>query len=64
MVKRVNVTVIKIIIFPIYDASYYYRGYLYKTNLKGFKTIDMKEISRFLIEWKEMWTYRTRTTIL
>ncbi|MBA0678097.1 hypothetical protein Goari_019459 [Gossypium aridum] len=46
-------------IFQIYDVSYYYYDYLYKTNVKEFRNIDMEEILRFLIEGKEMWTYQT-----
>ncbi|KAK5811975.1 hypothetical protein PVK06_027368 [Gossypium arboreum] len=32
-------------------------------DLKEFKNIDMEEILRFLMEGKEMWTYRIGTTI-
>ncbi|MBA0879161.1 hypothetical protein Goshw_020106 [Gossypium schwendimanii] len=46
-----------------YDVPYYYRDYIYKKNLKEFKNIDTEEILRFLTEGKEMWKYRTGTTI-
>ncbi|MBA0837935.1 hypothetical protein Goarm_010045, partial [Gossypium armourianum] len=62
-VKRVNVPVTEMSIFQIYDAPYYYRYYLYKTDLKEFKNIDIEEILRFLTEGKEMWTYRMGTVI-
>ncbi|MBA0624804.1 hypothetical protein Godav_010092 [Gossypium davidsonii] len=62
-VKRVNVPVTEMSIFQIYDAPYYYRYYLYKTDLKEFKNIDIEEILRFLTEGKEMWTYRMGTII-
>ncbi|MFQ6658257.1 hypothetical protein Gotur_027608 [Gossypium turneri] len=39
-VRGVNISVIEMSIFQIYDAPYYYRNYLYKTNLKEFKNID------------------------
>ncbi|MFQ6663063.1 hypothetical protein Gotur_030714 [Gossypium turneri] len=50
-------------ICQIYDVPYYYCDYLYKTDLKEFRNIDTEEMLRFLTEGKEMWTYRTRTTI-
>ncbi|MBA0625030.1 hypothetical protein Godav_010283, partial [Gossypium davidsonii] len=52
------------VICQIYDVPYYYCDYLYKTGLKKFSTIDTDEILRFLMEGKEMWTYRTGTAIL
>ncbi|MBA0749490.1 hypothetical protein Gogos_003410 [Gossypium gossypioides] len=39
-VRRVNVSVIEMSIFQIYDAPYYYHDYLYKTDLKEFRNID------------------------
>ncbi|MBA0843403.1 hypothetical protein Goarm_000598, partial [Gossypium armourianum] len=42
---------------------YYYRDYLCKTDFDEFRNIDTEEILRFLMEGKEMWTYRTGTTI-
>ncbi|MBA0809235.1 hypothetical protein Gohar_024906 [Gossypium harknessii] len=63
-VKRVNVPVTEMSIFQICDAPYYYRYYLYKTDLKEIKNIDIEEILRFLTEGKEMWTYRMGTVIL
>ncbi|MBA0721684.1 hypothetical protein Golax_009198, partial [Gossypium laxum] len=57
-VRRVNVPITEMSICQIYDAPYYYRYYLYKTDLKVFKNIDTEEILRFLTEGKEMWTYR------
>ncbi|MBA0751819.1 hypothetical protein Gogos_000718 [Gossypium gossypioides] len=50
-------------ICQIYDASYYYRDYLYKTYLKEFRDIDIEEILRFLTKAKEIWTYRMGTSI-
>ncbi|MBA0794204.1 hypothetical protein Gohar_018554 [Gossypium harknessii] len=58
-VKGLNVPVTDMGIFQIYDVSYYYYDYLYKTNLKEFRNIDMEEILRYLIKRKEMWTYQT-----
>ncbi|MBA0650214.1 hypothetical protein Goklo_017662 [Gossypium klotzschianum] len=52
----VNVSVTEMSSCQFYDAPYYYRNYLYKTNLKEFKYIDTEEILRFLTEGKEMWT--------
>ncbi|MBA0755657.1 hypothetical protein Gogos_020353, partial [Gossypium gossypioides] len=49
-------------ICQIYDAPYYYLGYLYKTELNEFRNIDTKEVLRFLMARKEMWKYRMRTT--
>ncbi|MBA0550914.1 hypothetical protein Golob_021822 [Gossypium lobatum] len=63
-VRGVNVLVTEISIYQIYDAPYYNRNYLYKTYLKEFRNIDTEEILRFLMEGKEMWPYRTGTTIL
>ncbi|MBA0611077.1 hypothetical protein Godav_011790, partial [Gossypium davidsonii] len=37
-------------ICQFYDAPYYYSDYLYKTDLKEFKNVDMEEILRFLTE--------------
>ncbi|MBA0857080.1 hypothetical protein Goshw_007156, partial [Gossypium schwendimanii] len=54
-VRGVNVSVTEMSIFQIYDAPYYYRNYPYKTDLKGFKNIDTKEVLRFLMVGKEMW---------
>ncbi|MBA0667566.1 hypothetical protein Goklo_000633, partial [Gossypium klotzschianum] len=34
-------------IFQFYDAPYYYRSYLYKTNLKEFKNIYERNIKIF-----------------
>ncbi|KAG8497101.1 hypothetical protein CXB51_008309 [Gossypium anomalum] len=48
----------------IYDAPYYYRDYLYKTNFKEFRNIDTEEVLRFLMLGKEMWTYQIGTGIL
>ncbi|MBA0700964.1 hypothetical protein Goari_026891 [Gossypium aridum] len=62
--RGVNVPVTEMSICQFYDVPYYYRDYLYKIDLKEFKNIDMEEILRFLIERKEMRTYRTGTTIL
>ncbi|MFQ6663062.1 hypothetical protein Gotur_030714 [Gossypium turneri] len=62
-VKGVNVPVTEMDICQIYDVPYYYCDYLYKTDLKEFRNIDTEEMLRFLTEGKEMWTYRTRTTI-
>ncbi|MFQ6643105.1 hypothetical protein Gotur_018616, partial [Gossypium turneri] len=56
-VRGVNVPVTEMSIFQFYDAPYYYRDYLYKTDLKELKYIDTEEILRFLTEGKEMWTY-------
>ncbi|MBA0877248.1 hypothetical protein Goshw_000503 [Gossypium schwendimanii] len=50
-------------ISQIYDASYYYHDYLYKTYLKEFRDIDTEEILRFLTKVKEIWTYRMGTSI-
>ncbi|MBA0826748.1 hypothetical protein Goarm_011571, partial [Gossypium armourianum] len=50
-------------ICQIYDTPYYYRDYLYKTDLKEFRNIDTEEILRFLMEGKKMWTYRMGKTI-
>ncbi|MBA0812847.1 hypothetical protein Gohar_026780 [Gossypium harknessii] len=52
-----NVPVTKMSICQIYDTPYYYRNYLYKTNLKEFRNIDIEEVLRFLMARKEMWTY-------
>ncbi|MBA0780204.1 hypothetical protein Gotri_004336, partial [Gossypium trilobum] len=57
-VRGVNVSITEMGICQIYGASFYYRDYLYKIDLKEFENIDTEEILRFLIEWKEMWTYR------
>ncbi|MBA0645862.1 hypothetical protein Goklo_013902 [Gossypium klotzschianum] len=62
-VRGVNVSVTEISTFQIYDVPYYYCDYLYKIDLKEFRNINTDEILRFLIEGKETWTYRTRTTI-
>ncbi|MBA0654107.1 hypothetical protein Goklo_021182, partial [Gossypium klotzschianum] len=43
-------------ICQFYDAPYYYRDYLYKTNLKEFKNIGTEKILRFSMEGQEMWT--------
>ncbi|KAH1097297.1 hypothetical protein J1N35_014218 [Gossypium stocksii] len=43
-VRVVNVLVTKRSIYQFYDAPYYYRDYLYKTDLREFKNIDMEEI--------------------
>ncbi|MBA0754759.1 hypothetical protein Gogos_019965 [Gossypium gossypioides] len=58
-VRGVNGLITKMSIYECYDVPYYYRNYLYKTDLNEFKNIDMEEILQFLTEWKEMWTYRT-----
>ncbi|MBA0746780.1 hypothetical protein Gogos_009269 [Gossypium gossypioides] len=63
-VREVNVSITEMVICQIYDVPYYYCDYLYKTYLKKFSNIDTNEILRFLMEVKEMWTYRTGTTIL
>ncbi|MBA0673330.1 hypothetical protein Goklo_000074, partial [Gossypium klotzschianum] len=47
-VRWINVPVTEMSICQFYDASYYYRDYLYKTDLKEFKNIDTEEILRFL----------------
>ncbi|MBA0628670.1 hypothetical protein Godav_023353 [Gossypium davidsonii] len=39
-----NVPVTKMSIFQIYDTPYYYRNYLFKTNLKEFRNIDIEEV--------------------
>ncbi|MBA0796490.1 hypothetical protein Gohar_007253, partial [Gossypium harknessii] len=57
-VRGVNILVTEMSICQIYDTPYYYRDYLYKTDLKEFRNIDTKEILRFLTEGKKMWTYR------
>ncbi|MBA0752224.1 hypothetical protein Gogos_001078 [Gossypium gossypioides] len=62
-VRGVNVRVTEMSICQIYDAPYYYRDYLYKIDLKEFRNIDTEEILRLLTGRKEMWTYRTGTTI-
>ncbi|KAK5825395.1 hypothetical protein PVK06_020225 [Gossypium arboreum] len=62
-VRRVNVPVTEMSIFQCYDVPYYYRDYLYKTDMKEFKNIDKEEILRFLMEGKEMWTYRVGIVI-
>ncbi|MBA0771768.1 hypothetical protein Gotri_007245 [Gossypium trilobum] len=62
-VSGVNVLVIKISICQFYDAPYYYRDYLYKTDLKELKDFDTKEILRILMEGKEIWTYWKGTAI-
>ncbi|MBA0642477.1 hypothetical protein Goklo_026856 [Gossypium klotzschianum] len=56
-VRGVNVLVTEMSIYQIYDAPHYNRDYLCKKYLKEFKNIDTKEILRFLMEGKEMWTY-------
>ncbi|MBA0809388.1 hypothetical protein Gohar_025047 [Gossypium harknessii] len=61
-VREVNVPITEMVICQIYDVPYYC-DYLYKTNLKKFSNIDTDEILRFLMEWKEMWTYRSGTAI-
>ncbi|MBA0666323.1 hypothetical protein Goklo_002745 [Gossypium klotzschianum] len=43
-VRRVNILVTERSICQFHDALYYYRNYLYKTDLKEFKTIDREEI--------------------
>ncbi|MBA0832876.1 hypothetical protein Goarm_017233, partial [Gossypium armourianum] len=63
-VRGINVSVTEMSIFQFYDAPYYYRDYLYKTNLNEFKNIGTEKILRFSIEGQEMWTYQTGTTIL
>ncbi|MBA0841145.1 hypothetical protein Goarm_003654, partial [Gossypium armourianum] len=62
-VRGVNVPITKMSVCQIYDAPYYYHDYLYKIDLKEFENIDTEEILRFLMEGKEMWTYRMGTTI-
>ncbi|MBA0701796.1 hypothetical protein Goari_022574 [Gossypium aridum] len=62
-VREVNVPITEMVICQIYDVPYYYCDYLYKTDLKKFSNIDTDEILRFLMEGKEMWTYRTGTAI-
>ncbi|MBA0597687.1 hypothetical protein Gorai_007487, partial [Gossypium raimondii] len=57
-VRGVNISVTKRSIFQFYDAPYYYLDYLYKTDLMEFRNIDMEEILRFLMDGKEMWTYK------
>ncbi|MBA0839007.1 hypothetical protein Goarm_004782 [Gossypium armourianum] len=57
-VGGVNILVTKRSICQFYDAPYYYRDYLYRTDLKEFRNIDMEEILRFLMDGKEMWTYK------
>ncbi|MBA0748102.1 hypothetical protein Gogos_004954 [Gossypium gossypioides] len=61
--RGVNVLVTEMSISQIYDVPYYYHDYLYKTDLKEFKNIDTKKVLRFLMEGKEMLTYRMGTTI-
>ncbi|MBA0646394.1 hypothetical protein Goklo_014365, partial [Gossypium klotzschianum] len=56
-VRGVNVLVTEMSIFRIYDTPYYYRDYLYKTDLKEFRNIDAEELLRFLTKGKKMWTY-------
>ncbi|MBA0687175.1 hypothetical protein Goari_014730 [Gossypium aridum] len=53
-VRRINVSLIEMSIFQFYDAPYYYRNYLYKTNLKEFKNIGTEKILRFSMEGQEM----------
>ncbi|MBA0767140.1 hypothetical protein Gotri_016086 [Gossypium trilobum] len=62
--RGVNVSVTEMSSCQFYDAPYYYRDYLYKTNLKEFKYIDTEEILRFLTVGKDMWISRKGTTIL
>ncbi|MBA0575783.1 hypothetical protein Golob_024797, partial [Gossypium lobatum] len=63
-VRGVNVLVTERSISHFYNAPYYYRDYLYKTDLKEFENIDTEEILRFLMEGKEIWTYRKGIAIL
>ncbi|MBA0794167.1 hypothetical protein Gohar_018518, partial [Gossypium harknessii] len=49
-VKRINDLITEMGICQFYDAPYFYRDYLYKTNLKEFKNIDTEEVLRFLTE--------------
>ncbi|MBA0607056.1 hypothetical protein Godav_019423, partial [Gossypium davidsonii] len=49
-VRGINVPVTKMSICQFYDAPYYYRHYLYKTDLKELKNVDMEEILRILME--------------
>ncbi|MBA0662626.1 hypothetical protein Goklo_006715 [Gossypium klotzschianum] len=60
---KVNVPVIEMSIFQIYDMPYYYHDYLYKTDLKEFRNIDTEKVLRFLTKGKEMWKYRMGTII-
>ncbi|MBA0788774.1 hypothetical protein Gotri_025083 [Gossypium trilobum] len=62
-VRWINVPVTEMGIYQFYDAPYYYHDYLYKIDLKEFKKIDTEQILGVLMEGKEMWTYRTGTTI-
>ncbi|MBA0777634.1 hypothetical protein Gotri_005630 [Gossypium trilobum] len=57
-VRGVNISVTKRSICQIYDAPYYYRDYLYRTDLMEFRNINMEEILQFLMDGKEMWTYK------
>ncbi|MBA0727521.1 hypothetical protein Golax_000502, partial [Gossypium laxum] len=51
-VRGVNVLVTERSICQFYDAPYHYHDYLYKTDLKEFKNVDIKETLIFLIEGK------------
>ncbi|MBA0570342.1 hypothetical protein Golob_004014 [Gossypium lobatum] len=62
-VKGVNILLTDRSICQFYDASYYYRDYLYKKNLKEFKNVDMEEVLRFLTEGKEVRKHKTGTTV-
>ncbi|MBA0759656.1 hypothetical protein Gotri_022508 [Gossypium trilobum] len=55
-VRGINVPVTKMSICQFYDAPYYYRHYLYKTDLKELKNVDTEEILRILMDRKEVWT--------
>ncbi|MBA0782849.1 hypothetical protein Gotri_000670 [Gossypium trilobum] len=46
-VRGDNIPVTEMSTFQFYDAPYYYRGYLYKTNLKEFKNIYRINIKIF-----------------
>ncbi|MBA0781549.1 hypothetical protein Gotri_002463, partial [Gossypium trilobum] len=52
--RGVNVPVTEMGICQIYDAPYYYRGYLYKIYMKEFRNIDTEEMLRFLTVGKVM----------